>query len=228
MADYLEPYRDAVEKLGPGFESLLWRSREYQEIRFKVLLEVAATGLAGPGQLGTVLRLEDETIADLGAGQADLAIWMHRIGLKCRRYIGVEAIGHLATRARQGLEEHGLAHASIIESDFAADATLFDRLVRDEGAKVLLFSGSLNTFEQADAERVIRHAFRAIAGVENAAVVFNFLSDLGATGSADTGPARRFRTLDLVRSLSRSSQRFTLRQDYLAGHDATIGLFSAR
>lgn len=224
MPEYLDPYRHAVRELGTRFEALLWRSREFQERRFSVLLEAAANGLT-PGGAG-LLALEGRVIADLGCGRADLAAWMHGVGLRYETYLGIEAIPELAEASVARLREERIPRAEVIEADFAADAGLFARLVRERGAEILLFSGSLNTFEQADAERVIAAAFGAAA--PGGAVVFNFLSDrCAAPPSDDTGPARRFDTLAMLGLAATLTPRFVLRHDYLNGHDATIAMFRA-
>jgi hypothetical protein len=227
VGDYLEPYRRAVDELGPGFESLLWKSRPFQETRFKVLLEVAASGLSRPETLGTLLRLEGRVIADLGSGRADLAAWMRAIGLRYGRYIGIEGVPGLAEASRERLAAEGVEEASIMEADFAADTDLFRSLAGSHGVEVVVFSGSLNTFEQAGAQAVIELAFAAMSGVRGGAVVYNFLSDLcRRPPHKDTGPARRFDTRAMIAHASRLSGRFVVRHDYLDGHDATIGLFA--
>lgn len=227
MSDYLEPYRRAVRQLGPSFESLLWRDRSFQEIRFKVLLEVASAGMALPDQLGSVLRIEDLMIADLGAGRADLAVWMHRIGLRCRGYTAVEAIPELASAAEASLHEIGWDHTGVVPADFVGEPDLFDRL-RDRGASVLLFSGSLNTLDQESALGVIERAFESRRRAGSGCVVFNFLSSLQRTKKGpveDTGPARRFDTLGVLERCAQMAERLSFRQEYLGAHDATVGLF---
>jgi hypothetical protein len=224
VPEYLDPYRRAVEEIGTRFEALLWRSREFQERRFAVLLEAAACGLTPGGSPSGLASLEGRVIADLGCGRADLAIWIHGVGLRYGGYLGVEAIPELAEASRVRLRSERIPKAEVIEADFAADEGLFARLIREHGAELLLFSGSLNTFRQDGAERVITTAFDAM--VPGGAVVFNFLSDRCAVPpSDDTGPARRFDTLAMLDLAATLTPRFVLRHDYLNGHDATIALF---
>lgn len=222
-SDYLKPYEEAVEKGGPGFESLLWRSKEFQLVRFRVLCEVAAAGLTRPDIPASLRTLDGHVIADMGSGTADLLRWLHAQDSKYGRYIGVEGVTELAEASRQRIAKERLPEAEIIESDFAADHTIFESLANSRGVSVILFSGSLNTFDEDHAITTVRRAFDALA---KGAVVFNFLSDLTKGPSTDdTGPASRFRTLRVFETLSKVSERIALRHDYLAGHDATIGLF---
>ncbi len=55
---YLQPYRKAVEKFGPGFEATLWGTKEAQQLRFEVMIELAG--------------FEECVILDAGCGQGDL------------------------------------------------------------------------------------------------------------------------------------------------------------
>ncbi|MEM1072482.1 MAG: hypothetical protein AAGB48_02035 [Planctomycetota bacterium] len=236
MPEPLEPYRRAVEASGPGFDALLWRNKAYQEIRFKVLLEVAATGLAGPTELGTILRLEGRTVIDIGCGVADLAGWIRSIGLEVGGYIGVEGVPELAAASRARMPGLGFQRDAVIEADFAQDDALFDRLAASSPGCVFVFSGSLNTFEVAGATGVIERAHRAVLRSVDAngsgradrsgGVVFNFLSaGLGAPENSDTGPAHRFDALEMLRHFADAGTRSIFRRDYLGAHDATIGLF---
>lgn len=226
MSDYLDPYRDAVEQLGASFEALLWRSREYQLVRFRVLIETAAAGLA-PAEPGlSTGALANRVIADLGCGRGDLLTWLESHDVPFGRYLGIEAIPELAAATRE--RTAGTAHADVIEVDFAGDEDLFESLVRAHGATVFLFSGSLNTFAQDEAERVIARACRALESVPSGAVVFNFLSSYSPSAHlADTGPAVRFDTARAIAFASGLSRSFAVRHDYLRGHDATIGVFTS-
>lgn len=207
---YLDPYFEAVRRHGPGFEALLWRSAEFQIARFRVLAEVVApTG---------------RVIADLGCGRADLAEWLEREGHAYGRYVGVEGVPELASEAQRRARE--LPEALIMTGDFASDDGLFDRLVRTHGVEVFIFSGSLNTFAQDQAERVLDLAWRAIAPVRDGCLAFNFLSDQTREPCDDTGPARRFDTLGLVRWALARTPSVVLRHDYLCGHDATITMYA--
>lgn len=222
---YLDPYRDAVDSGGPSFEALLWRNREFQLARFRVLIEAAAAGLSPLWKEVTAGALASKVIADLGCGRADLLTWLRTQRVLFGRYIGVEAIPEFAEASRAITSA---ADSLVVEADFADDPDLFAALVRSHGTEVFLFSGSLNTFEQADAQRVIERAFRAVEHLPAGAVVFNFLSSLSPNAGTDnTGPAKRFDTHELTAFAASLSPAFMLRHDYLRGHDATIGVFSA-
>jgi len=179
---YLDPYRDAVRDGGPRFESLLWKNPDAQRLRFDVMIEVC--------------DLHGRAIADLGAGLGDLALRMHERGVEYGRYIGVEGVPELADEGEKKLA--GVPECAWRTGDFVADAGLFKRLVKDDGAEVLAFSGSLNTLAQPDAERVLDRAWDAVAGVKGGQLVFNFLSDRSRRTREATGPASRFDTVRLA------------------------------
>lgn len=213
--DPLAPYREAVAGGGPTFESLLWRNKDFQTTRFRVL-----TGLCGVG---------GRVVADLGCGRADLlALWRHE-GAGERGYVGVEGVAELAAFCRERLEREGFASAWIEEADFAADRRLFDRIQRDHGVEALIFSGSLNTFEPSAALAVLERAWESLlrhAGEgPPRTLAFNFLSDLYEDEpDADLGPARRFDTKGLLDWALARTPRVRFRHDYLDGRDATIAM----
>lgn len=212
---YLDPYRAAVEHSGASFEALLWRSRDFQRRRFEAIAQMVDP--AG------------RVIADLGCGRADLLAWMHERGFRYAGYVGVEGIPELIRFSRARAADDKLPHAEFIETDFAADPDIFRRLVRAHGADTLVFSGSLNTFDEAPARAVLDRAWSALAGTKSGALVFNFLSTRHPPGaSPDPYPARRFdpaRMLDWALARTRYAR---LRHDYLDGHDATIAMRTER
>lgn len=224
--DYLKPYQKAVNSGGTGFESLLWKNREFQQTRFRVLCEVACAGLNTRERITDLSLLKGRVIADMGAGRADLLRWLTDHRIDYGKYLAVEGVPELASFCRSRIADEKLEEAEVLEADFAADDTLFDSLTRSRGVELFLFSGSLNTFKQAHALKVIARAYKAIQP-RSGAVVFNFLSDLvQSPPTGDTGPARRFDTLAVFRELAKLAPRTILRHDYLEGHDATIGLFA--
>ena len=82
---------------------------------------------------------------------------------------------------------------------------------------VIVFSGSLNTLPQARAEQTLESAWAATAE----ALVFNFLSDrTGRPPKPESGPARRFDSLALLRWAMDRTPLVRFRQDYLKGNDA--------
>lgn len=225
MTDYLEPYRRAVDEMGPAFEALLWRSRDFQQVRFRVLVETAAAGLAPFDPHPTAKALANRVIVDLGCGRADMLSWLDEHRVPFGRYIGVEALPELVNASLVRTADRD--DAEIIEADFASDHDLFAALVRSHSAEVFLFSGSLNTFEQPAALGVIERAFAALGAKPAGAVVFNFLSSLAPHAPTDdTGPAHRFDTRTVIALAAGLSPAFTVRHDYLRGHDATVGVFT--
>ncbi len=210
IPDYLAPYEAAVERHGATFESLLWHSEEFQGERFRILCEV--------------VPVRGRVVCDLGAGRADLLTYLHTHAAGHARYIGVEAVTELADFSERRAREAGWTDAEIVRADFVSDATLMDRLVRDRGAQTLIFSGSLNTLEPRKAAMVLQRAWDAVGRIPGGALAFNFLSTHGRRMTPQTGPARRFDPLPLVKWALRRAPSVALRHDYLGGHDATIAM----
>src|SRR5690606_20133332 len=196
------------ERYGASFESLLWRSAEFQSERFRIICEV--------GQLG------GRVIADLGCGRADLLEYLHARNIGHARYVGVEAIDELADFSRRRAAEAGWKEAEILQGDFVGDAGMMERLARAHGAHVLVFSGSLNTLEPRRAAQVLDRAWEAVRHVPQGTLVFNFLSTHGRRMTAPMGPARRFNPTPLIKWALRRAPAVVVRHDYLHGHDATI------
>lgn len=214
-APYLEPYREVVERVGPSFEALLWRNREYQERRFKTIAEA--------------VNLTGRVVADLGCGQADFAAWLHKAGVEYGRYIGVDGIPALVESCVKRAEDEGIPETDFVEADFVAEDRCFSKLVKKRKAEVFVFSGSLNTLEQPLAERVLDRAWEAIRRVRSGALVFNFLSDrTHGKGKGETGPAHRYDTVRMVGWALDRTPRVVLRHDYLDGHDGTVLMFGER
>lgn len=207
-SEYLEPYREAVRDAGPRFESLLWKSPEAQRLRFDVIIDVC--------------KLHGRVIADLGAGLGDLAVRMHERGVEYGRYIGVEGVPEFAAEGERRLASAGVPECVWKTGDFVADTDLFKAMVRNDGAEVFAFSGSLNTLRQPDAERVLGRAWEAVSNQKGGQLVFNFLSDRARRRNESTGPASRYDPARLVSWAMDRTPLVVLRHDYWGGHDATV------
>lgn len=198
--DYLEPYRRAVEHFGATFDATLWTSRAYQALRFDVLRQM--------------IDLEGLTLLDAGCGLGDLCEFLSERNVRLRRYIGVDGVAEIVAGATQ----RQLPRAEFHCRDFVSDAGALAIGHPD----VIYFSGSLNTVPEATARQVVKRAW----DVARRGVVFNFLSDRASRLSMarDTGPARRFDTLDWLDWALNATTLVRFRQDYLGGHDATIAM----
>jgi hypothetical protein len=150
--NYLLPYLRAAEVYGCGFRSLLWASPETQEARFEAITRV--TDLTGA------------SVLDAGCGRADLLEFLTRRGVRCARYLGIEAVPELAAAA-EARAAASPTPARVVRADFVSDPV---RLFA--GADVLVFSGSLNTADDATFYGTLHRACEA-AGEQ---LVFNFLS----------------------------------------------------
>src|SRR5690349_14426859 len=198
--DYLKPYREAVKRHGPGFESTLWSSPEGQQIRFDVMIDLA--GFA------------DCTILDIGCGRGDFAQRLLERSVSFQRFLGVDALPEVieAARARR-----------LPRCEFqVADAVCDPSVLRSISADFVCFSGSLNAMSEPCAKHLVKAAFEAASQ----GVVVNFLSDRPHERWAGQplSPARRFPAVSSIDWTLGLTSRVTFTQDYPDGHDATIML----
>ncbi len=200
--DYLAPYQEAVDTGGAGFDALLWNSRESQATRFATISDL--------------VDLTGRIVLDAGCGTGDFGAWLHEHDVQYGRYVGLEAIDELIDLGRK----RDLPEAEWAMADFVRNPEAFRGVSRTPD--VIAFSGSLNTMEQATAERVLDRAWE----VATEALVFNFLSDRPGPRyeGKETGPARRLDTMALISWALARTPHVAFRQDYLHGNDATIAM----
>ncbi len=211
---YLDPYLQAARTHGPGFEALLWHSPQAQRTRFRVLSRMADLG--------------GRTLADIGCGNADLLLDLHRRGRTPKAYVGVDAVPQTLAHAAAQAKKAGIDNARFREDDFVRDAGLPDRLVA-EGVDAVVFCGSLNTLPQADAQAILDRFWQPLTAQADAVLLFNFLSvrhDRARTPA--NPPAVRFDPVDMVRWALDRTPLVTFRHDYLGGHDATVCMRTGR
>jgi len=147
-AAYLQPYLRAMRQHGTSFESLLWASRQTQQLRFDALTRIC--DFAG------------RSVCDAGCGQADLLEYLLQHNLAPSRYVGIEAIEqHVAVARRKSLDR-----SIIVKADFVREP---HQLLT--AAEVVVFCGSLNTLKQAEFYDAIRSGYSAAGQT----LVFNFL-----------------------------------------------------
>jgi SAM-dependent methyltransferase len=195
---YLKPYRDAVDRFGPGFEATLWNSREAQLLRFDVMADLAG--------------LDGRSVLDVGCGPGDFAARLLERGIAFTDYTGIDAVPEMIGQA----ERRGLARCRFRVADAVADPAA----LAAERADYVCVSGTLNTMEETTARRLVVDAFAAAGR----GVVFNFLSSRagGQWSARDPAPARRFDPVGWVAAALALSPRVAFTQAYLDGHDATI------
>ncbi len=211
--EYLRPYQEAVDRLGPGFEALLWNAPETQRRRFRAI--------------NTMVKLAGRVVADMGCGRADLAAYLRERGVAYARYVGIEGVAGLLEASRARATSESLPGCEFLAIDFVADESAFETLVRNHGVEVIAFSGSLNTLRQKDAQRVLDRAWDAVSRVPGGVLVFNFLSDRHES-KGETGPAHRFKTDKMIARALDKTPMIRVRTDYLSGHDATIAMTATR
>lgn len=195
---YLDPYREAVAKYGPGFFATLWGSREAQQLRFDVMIDLAG--------------LDGCTILDIGCGHGDFAVRLLERNIAFTRYLGIDAMPEMIEAARG----RDLARCMFEVADPIADPSILAR----EQPDFACISGTLNTMDDETAQSLVRRAFDGAAQ----GIVFNFLSDRAddAWLGKDLTPARRFDTVSWLDWGLSLSARVSFTQDYLDGHDATM------
>lgn len=153
---YLQPYLQAAERHGAGFKSLLWASPRTQQARFEALVRVC--------------DFRGRKVLDAGCGRADLLDYLMHSGIEVEHYTGIEAVAELAEAARRKRHPRSL----IVEGDFVRQP---HRLMA--GADVIVFCGSLNTFDRQGFYDTLAAAFMATSDM----VAFNFLSSPRLAGA---------------------------------------------
>lgn len=208
---YLQPYEEATRRQGAGFESQLWMSRDAQDTRFGVLCDLG--------------RFRGRIVADLGCGVGDLPVYIraHRPDDFPKSYVGIEGVHAMGEHARERFRAEGIERTLIEMGDFVADESLPDLLVREAGAEVFVFSGSLNTLPMERAQAVLDRFWRALADAGRGTLVFNFLSlRHNPERSPANPPAVRFDPVGMLGWALDRTPAVDLRHAYLGGHDATI------
>ena len=200
--EFLRPYREAVDRHGPGFEATLWGSRDAQRLRFDVMIELAG--------------FEECRLLDVGCGRGDFAAHLRERGVGFRSYVGLDALPEMVAAAcEREIPRCTFRVADVIRSPGSlADGS------GDDPLDFVSISGTLNTMDDEHARGLVEAAYRIAAQ----GVVFNFLSDRPHPRWAgrDLTPARRFNVVGWLDWSLTLSSRVAMTQDYLSGHDATI------
>jgi SAM-dependent methyltransferase len=190
---YLQPYLRAARQFGAGFSALLWASPKTQRARFDAIRRAYDP--------------EGKSVLDAGCGRADYMEFLLARDVRPADYIGLEAVETLADAA----QAKKFPNTRIVRGDFVREpAKLF------VGADVIVFSGSLNTMDEATFYEILRRAYDATAE----AVVFNFLSSSALAGRAYLTWHSRERVEAFAR---RTAADVHVLEDYLQG-DCTIAM----
>lgn len=205
-AEYLAPYRRAVNKIGPCFEALLWANLRSQTARFRTISQM--------------IDLSDLCIVDAGCGRADLAAYLCEQRIGYDHYLGVDAIPELLEAARS----RSISRTSFRLCDFVSDATALQSrqpsgALRTPESEVIVFSGSLNTLPRERAMAVLERAWECCTR----ALVFNFLSTHdGVEPCQDEFRAHRMSPVAVLEWALARTREVSLRHDYLDGRDGTV------
>lgn len=141
-------YEDRYAELGYDVHTLGWRGREDQELRFKVLTEIA--------------DLSGASICDVGCGFGDLLPYLS-MRFEGFTYTGVDISPSLVSKARELHPEHSFHHLDILKDPF------------DERFDYFLLSGALN-FRVADNLKLTKQMITRMFSLANRGVAVNFLT----------------------------------------------------
>jgi SAM-dependent methyltransferase len=194
---YLLPYLKAAERHGSDFPSLLWASPQTQAARFEAIRRLGG--------------MHAKSVLDVGCGRADLLDFLIRRGVRPADYTGIEAVDTLAAAAEDTCVRWAGVRGRVIRADFVREPL---RLFA--GADVVVFSGSLNTLDDAPFYTTIRRAFEAAAE----RLVFNFLC---STYLAGAEYLRWRRPQDVLKFAATLTGEVRTLDDYLPG-DFTVAL----
>lgn len=210
---HLEPYRGTLARVGPAFESLHWHGVREQEERFEAIAEI--------------VPLRGRVVADIGCGRGDLLAWLRRHRLTPGRYVGLDALPGMIEFAAARHSSGGRSAAAFVVGDFIRDRTLFEHLARTHNPDVLLFSGSLNTYDPRTIRSVLDRAWRSMrlvrgrSGLEPT-LVFNFLNERITEQPGDPSRAVDSATM-LAWAMTRAREVASL-TGYVGGLDTTIAM----
>jgi SAM-dependent methyltransferase len=196
MQTYLKPYIDAASRHGDQFPSLLWASPRTQAARFDAMARLYA--------------MHGRRVIDAGCGRADFLDFLVARGMEPSFYIGIEAVDELAASAIR----KNLPNSQIIHADFVREPKHLE-----DGADVIVFSGSLNTLDAQQFQATLDVAWESA----KEALVFNFLS---AAHLANAKWLNWHRTSHVFAMARRWSSDVRVLEDYLDG-DCTIGVYKA-
>lgn len=200
-SSYLDPYRDAAQKHGSGFDVTLWASERTQRVRFKVFAEM--------------VYLQGKRILDAGCSRGDFASYLLECEIGYDAFIGVDGLPEVIDFANT----RKLPRATFHAGDFVQDP----KLLSTGKPQVIAISGTLNTMDLPTATGLLDAAWAAASQT----LVFNFLSDTcGRDAPPQAYPAHRLPTMQLLEWAFKKTWDVRFRQDYMtAGHDATIAMF---
>jgi SAM-dependent methyltransferase len=128
-------YSSAIEKHGLSAKGLNWFSKEYQELRFRALLEILPKDLSS------------YTVADAGCGFGDLYLYMQKKKRTPKNYIGLDSLVTMyeVASSRTGCE------IQIVD-------VCKDKLPR---ADIYICSGAMNTLSPFETTQFIHNCYNS-------------------------------------------------------------------
>jgi trans-aconitate methyltransferase len=141
-------YEDRYAQMGYDVRTLGWRGKDDQELRFKVLCDIA--------------DLSGSSVCDVGCGFGDLVDYLReRVGEF--KYTGVDLSPSLVEKARQLHPEYDFHCVDVLKEEFAVRSDYF------------LLSGALN-FRMEDNWKLTTEMLTLMFSLANKGVAVNFLS----------------------------------------------------
>ena len=138
-------YVSAIEMYGTTAKGVNWHSKEYQEIRFDIILSLL------PENLNQV------TVVDAGCGFGDFYLYMQKKKKTPKKYIGIDSLPDMYS----------------IASNKTAQEIIVADVCKDElpSAEYYICSGAMNTLESFETYQFIRNCYLTC----ERAFVFNIL-----------------------------------------------------
>jgi SAM-dependent methyltransferase len=183
----IDKQRDALLRHGHSPTALYWSSREIQELRFQVLLEIGVKTVA--------------SVLDVGCGFGDLYDYLQRRGIETD-YTGIDLSPELIDKARELYPSAEFHSGDIFEFDPPAQSYDY-----------VLLSGALNE-EMDDGGDYARQVIRRMYQTCRKGLAFNLLDarDSSVAGRFDLQCFQPEEILNYCRSLGGEC---SLRDDYL-------------
>jgi SAM-dependent methyltransferase len=128
-------YTSAINIHGTSAKGLNWASKENQELRFKIILELLPQDIS------------NATLADAGCGFGDFYLYMKKNKRVPKRYIGIDSLSDMYSIASQNTAQE------IIIADITKDEV--------PRAHYYVCSGALNVLEKFETHLFIRNCFNA-------------------------------------------------------------------
>ena len=128
-------YISAIEKFGIGAKGVNWTSKQSQQIRFDIILEMLPS------------NLQNFSIADAGCGFGDFYFYIKKKKKKFKKYIGIDSLSEMYSIASKN------TGCEIIIADICVDNI--------PTASYYICSGAMNILNDFETHLFIRNCYEA-------------------------------------------------------------------